>query len=47
MEFEAEAMIAKRKNTLSISSYNGWLNHCNGINLRKKLLNGNQRNKTI
>lgn len=31
-------MICKRKNRLSIASYNGWISHCNGKNLLKKLL---------
>ena len=31
-------MIARRKNKKSIASYNGWVKHCNGINLLKKLL---------
>lgn len=34
-------MLAKRRNSASIASYNGWLKHCNSKNLRKKLLNEN------
>lgn len=33
-------MIARRNNPASIASYNGWVKHCNGKNLLKKLLNG-------
>ena len=32
-------------NEKSFASYNGWLNHSNGVNLRRKMLNG--RNKKI
>lgn len=32
-------MIAKNKNQQSIASYNGWISHCNGKHLKKKLLN--------
>lgn len=32
-------MIYKHKNSESIASYKGWLKHCNGKNLLKKLLN--------
>lgn len=31
-------MILYNKNTKSIASYNGWLIHCNSINLRNKYL---------
>lgn len=31
-------MIKHNKNKKSISSYNGWLNHCNSINLKRKYL---------
>ena len=31
-------MIKKNKNNKSIASYNGWLKHCNSVNLRRKLL---------
>jgi retron-type reverse transcriptase len=30
--------VVKRKDRSSISSYLGWLKHCNGINLRRKIL---------
>lgn len=32
-------MVYKHKNSQSIASYKGWLKHCNGKNLLKKLLN--------
>ncbi len=32
-------MIFRHKNAASIASYNGWLSHCNSINLKNKLLN--------
>jgi retron-type reverse transcriptase len=32
-------MLAKKRNTASIASYNGWLKHANTINLKRKLLN--------
>ena len=31
-------MLKRRKNQKSIASYNGWLNHCNSKNLKRKLL---------
>ena len=31
-------MIKYNKNNESIASYNGWLLHCNSINLRKKYI---------
>ena len=31
-------MVYKHKNSQSIASYKGWLKHCNGKNLLKKLL---------
>lgn len=31
-------MLKRRKNIKSIASYNGWLKHCNSINLKKTLL---------
>jgi len=34
-------MLARRKNKASIASYNGWMVHCNSINLKRKLLNEN------
>lgn len=35
-------MLKKNANPQSIASYNGWLKHGNCINLKRKLLNGNQ-----
>lgn len=31
-------MLARNRNSQSIASYNGWLSHCNGHHLQKKLL---------
>lgn len=31
-------MVARRRNSASISSYYGWIKHCNSINLMKKIL---------
>lgn len=35
-------MLAKTRRRESIASYNGWIKHCNGNHLLKKLLNGNE-----
>lgn len=40
-------MLAKRKNTRSIASYNGWLAHCNSRHLTKKLLHEHQCNHQV
>lgn len=39
-------MLVIRKNPASLAAYNGWLKHCNSINLQNKLLNERlQRNR--
>lgn len=35
-------MLARRPNAKSIASYYGWISHCNGLHLLKKLLNDQQ-----
>lgn len=35
-------MLARNPNSQSIASYYGWISHCNGKNLLKKLLDGDQ-----